>query len=126
MDIPGRGVPDPAARDPEGVVASQFQSKPVAGALRAYGFSAAPTPVARGFGTESLLERKAQRELEVALRIGIEVRRRVYTAGIGVAGARHADLRVRIPQIHVVEKVDRFDAHLEQPGAAHPEMLENR
>ena len=78
-----------------------------------------PKPLAR-----QVSEPVPERELEVALRIGVPVRRRRDAPGVGIVVARHADLRIRVAQIDVIQEVHGLDPELELLIVDHPEFLE--
>src|SRR5262245_4608892 len=89
----------------------------------------------RGWGAERtrrsapllwLSEGELHRELEVALRVGPEIRGGRDPPRVRIGRAGYADLRIGVAQVHVVEDVHRFDSQLECLGTAERDPLEHR
>src|SRR5262249_20063558 len=67
-----------------------------------------------------------QPELELPLRIGIAICRRVDPAGVGIGIPWNTDLRIRIPQVHVIQHVHEFETDFDFTRLVHGKVLEQR
>src|SRR6266511_1183499 len=67
-----------------------------------------------------------QRKLEIPLRVVAAIRSRRDTTRVGIVIAGHANRRIRIAKVDVVEQVNRLDAELDGLRAADRESLEQR
>jgi hypothetical protein len=71
-------------------------------------------------------ENELHRELEIPHRVGAEIRGRRDAAGVRPGVARHANLRVGVAEVHVVEEVHRLGADLDRLAVHQDEPLEER